>query len=395
MRIGAAGAFLGALATVLGAFVVLRPSRIQRGEELSALEAFGGGGWVLLGLWIAAAVLALLLERGLARGRAPVAAAVAVLAGATLPLGLLLAAQSAADHAATAEWARTSLGFSFWLTAFAVYLAISSALAEIRGAASRALLALVAPSAVVALIATGRLDSLSIMIEYSNFAQPLTENLIQHIAYTLGASGVALVFGLALGVLASKRAWAEKSVFSVLNVAQVMPALAFIGLVMPLMGWLRENVPLAEEFGIGGIGWAPVFIVLLLYAMYPITRKTYAAVKALDAGITDAARGMGMGPLRRVFEVELPLVAPVVLAGLRIALVQTAAGAIVAALVGGGGLGRIVFYGLEQTAQDLVLLGVLAIVGLGLLFDITLRLVGAALERRGGLGVQTTAEVGS
>jgi len=80
----------------------------------------------------------------------------------------------------------------------------------------------------------------------------------------------------------------------------------------------------------------------------------------------DAAKGMGMNSRQRLWSVELPLALPVVLAGVRIALVQTTAGAIIAALVGGGGLGRIVFYGLEQTAEDLVLVGVLPIGGTGL-----------------------------
>jgi osmoprotectant transport system permease protein len=114
-------------------------------------------------------------------------------------------------------------------------------------------------------------------------------------------------------------------------------------------------------------------VVLLVYALFPVTRNTAVAIKQLDPAVLDAARGMGMTRRRQLFEVELPLAFPVVLAGIRIALVQTTAGAIVAAFVGGGGLGAIMFVGLEQTSTDLVLLGVGPIVALALVFDAALR----------------------
>jgi osmoprotectant transport system permease protein len=98
-----------------------------------------------------------------------------------------------------------------------------------------------------------------------------------------------------------------------------------------------------------------------------------------------------MGRWRSLKEVELPLAFPVVLAGIRIALVQSTAGAIIAAFVGGGGLGTIMFMGLEQTSMDLVLVGVIPIVALALLFDTLLR----AVERLSAGGRQTNLDLGS
>jgi ABC-type proline/glycine betaine transport system permease subunit len=135
---------------------------------------------------------------------------------------------------------------------------------------------------------------------------------------------------------------------------------------MPVFGALGRNVAPLKSIGVAGIGWAPVFVVLLVYALYPVVRNTIAAIRALDPGVLDAARGMGMGQWRLLAEVELPLGFPVVLAGVRIALVQSTAGAVIAAFVGGGGLGTIMFFGLEQTSMDLVLVGVLPIVALAL-----------------------------
>ena len=112
-----------------------------------------------------------------------------------------------------------------------------------------------------------------------------------------------------------------------------------------------------------------MLIVLTAYAMYPIARNSYTAMTTLDPAVLDAAKGAGMKRVRQLFEVELPIAAPVIRAGLRIALVQTTAGAIIAGLVGGGGLGTFVFLGAAQTATDLILLGTIPIVVMALFFD--------------------------
>ncbi len=149
----------------------------------------------------------------------------------------------------------------------------------------------------------------------------------------------------------------------------------FDSIMMPILGALSDGVPPLKSLGISGIGWAPVMVVLLVYALYPVTRNTLIAIRQLDPAILDTAKGMGMSRRRTLWEVELPLAFPVVLAGVRIALVQSTAGAIIAAFVGGGGLGTIMFLGLEQTSMDLVLVGVVPIAILALFFDSLLRAV--------------------
>jgi len=158
-----------------------------------------------------------------------------------------------------------------------------------------------------------------------------------------------------------------------LNLGQVLPALAFVGIMIPILASLSSRLAVLKALGISGIGWAPVMVVLLVYALFPVTRNTLVAIRQLDPGVLDTAKGMGMGRWRSLREVELPLAFPVVLAGVRIALVQSTAGAILAAFVGGGGLGTIMFLGLEQTSMDLVLVGVVPIVVLALFFDALLR----------------------
>jgi osmoprotectant transport system permease protein len=226
---------------------------------------------------------------------------------------------------------------------------------------------------VAALTAAGALDQIAFAREWVFVRDVFAREFRRHLAYSLGATGGAVLIGVPLGVLAARRRGAETAIMGTLNVGQVLPALAFVGVMMPVLGALAEAVPPLRTLGVAGIGWAPVLVVLLVYALFPVTRNTAAAIKQLDPAVLDAARGMGMTRRRQLFEVELPLAFPVVLAGIRIALVQTTAGAIVAAFVGGGGLGAIMFVGLEQTSTDLVLLGVGPIVALALVFDAALR----------------------
>jgi len=167
--------------------------------------------------------------------------------------------------------------------------------------------------------------------------------------------------------------------------------LAFVGIMIPVLGGLSDRFTPLKTLGISGIGWAPVMVVLFIYALFPVTRNTMVAIRQLDPAVIDTARGMGMSRRRALREVELPLALPVVLAGVRIALVQSTAGAIIAAFVGGGGLGTIMFMGLEQTSMDLVLVGVIPIAALALVFDTMLRAVERATAGGRDLGLAATA----
>jgi osmoprotectant transport system permease protein len=188
------------------------------------------------------------------------------------------------------------------------------------------------------------------------------------------------VSGLILGLLAVRRRSLEPAIFGTLNVLQVFPTLAFIGLMNPILTGASDRIPLLDTLGVRGVGWAPVIIVLSAYAVYPIARNTYTSLASLDPGVLDAARGVGMSSTRMLAEIEFPLALPIIIAGLRVALVQTTAGAIVAGLIGGGGLGTFVFLGAGETATDLILLGVIPIMVLALFFDRSVLALQRALQ---------------
>jgi len=145
---------------------------------------------------------------------------------------------------------------------------------------------------------------------------------------------------------------------------------------------LAAAAPPLAAFGVAGIGPAPAIIALILYALLPVARNTLAGIAAVPPAAVDAARGMGMTPRQAFWQVEVPLALPMLLAGLRIVTVQAIGLAVVAALIGAGGLGSFVFEGLGQFATDLVLLGAVPAILLALSVDFLLRLLSEALRRR-------------
>lgn len=375
--VAVAGALLGVAAALLPTGLVLRQTRIDRGVGVSLVDALGSWGWAIVACWLALAVLAATRIPLKARGVAASAAA-----GLVPALALWRAGAFAASYAAGAgDLSRVSLGLGFWLTAAAAYVAVFAATAWLEPGPLRAALSYGPLAGVGALAAAGRLSDLGILKEYANNADAFGKQLALHLGYVGASAAIGLALGLALGLLAARKPASEPVVFGALNVLQVLPTLAFIGLLYPLLTHLSERAPVLASLGVRGVGWAPVVIVLAAYAVYPIARNTHAALTSLDPAVIDAARGIGMGTWRLLARVELPLAAPVVLAGLRVALVQTTAGAIIAGLVGGGGLGTFVFLGASETASDLMLLGVVPIVALALAFDRGLSGIENALAR--------------
>ncbi len=259
---------------------------------------------------------------------------------------------------------RISLGAGFWVGLLAAGLAWSQAT---RGlvAGLRTLLGLVGVLPLVMLGLAGRLDQLSVLREYAVRRDEVAAALATHLWLVGLTLAFALPAGLALGLLAQRRRRWHGPVFGVLNVVQTIPSIALFGLLLP---------PLAR-LGVG-IGSVPAVIALTLYALLPIARTTAEALAGVAPDIREAARGIGMRPAQILWRVDAPLAWPTVLAGVRVTTVQTIGLAVVAALIGAGGLGALVFAGLSADALDLLLLGVIPTVGLALLADAGLRLLG-------------------
>jgi osmoprotectant transport system permease protein len=248
---------------------------------------------------------------------------------------------------------------------------------------ARGLIAAGTALAAAGLLASGRLDGLSLLHEYASARDVFGRELGQHAALVLGALGPALLFGAPLGVLVARRPALGRGVYGALNLLQTVPSVALFGLLIGPLSAVAAAVPALAALGVQGIGFFPAVLALVLYALLPIVRNTQAGLAGVDPAVVEAARGMGLTPAQILWRVEAPLALPVFLAGVRIVLVQTIGLAVIAALIGAGGLGTFVFQGLGQYATDLVLLGAVPTILLALAADLIMRmLVELAGQRR-------------
>ena len=168
--------------------------------------------------------------------------------------------------------------------------------------------------------------------------------------------------------------------FSVLNIIQTIPSIALFGLLIAPLAGLAQAWPWLGELGISGIGVAPALIALVLYALLPLVRSVVAGLEQVPSPVIEAARGVGMTRAQSLRKVELPLALPVVLSGARIVAVQTVGMAVIAALIGAGGFGAIVFQGLLSSALDLVLLGVIPVVVMAVTVDTLFKFLVSRIE---------------
>lgn len=178
----------------------------------------------------------------------------------------------------------------------------------------------------------------------------------QHLMLVLAATLIAAAVGLPLGLLMTRSEHLARPILALAGLAQTVPSLALFGFLIPL--------PL-----LGGIGARAAITALVIYALLPILRNTWAGVRQVDVAVVEAARGLGMTDGQVLGRVELPLALPVILAGLRIAAVTSVGTATIAAAIGAGGLGTYIFRGLATLDTRLILAGALPSAALALLVD--------------------------
>ncbi len=191
-----------------------------------------------------------------------------------------------------------------------------------------------------------------------NRSEALTLTL-EHILLVSVATLIAVAVGVPLGIAVARRARLRRWVLGVANILQTVPSLALFGFLLP--------VPL-----LGGIGARTAIVALVLYALLPIIRNTYAGLSSVDPAVIEAARGMGMTDRQLLRYVELPLALGVILAGIRVATVISVGVATIAAAIGAGGLGTYIFRGLAMVNNHVILAGAVPAALLALLADFSL-----------------------
>ncbi len=179
---------------------------------------------------------------------------------------------------------------------------------------------------------------------------------LQHAYLVFMAAGFILTIGLSLGIAAYVFPGVRKPVLLILDLFQTIPTLATLGFLVVLVGANATTV----------------IIGLILYSLLPVVKNTLVGLDRVDPGIKEAAQGMGMPRWKRLVQIELPLAFPMVYAGMRIALVTSIGFAVFGAIVGGGGLGTLLYRGVRNQNMTMILTGTLTLMILSVIIDGTM-----------------------
>ena len=375
-RVALALALPAIAAAIFAGFLSIAPNRLADGRPL-ALWQLGA-----LDSAIAFGLLILLFAAAFIRDETWRSKLLFV-AGAGLLIAILLTAGATAyGHLDPREPARRiSLGSAFWILSAVGSLACFQSLQRVSRTA-KILAPLALAAAVAAIAASGALDALSLTREFHAQRATFASELARHVGLVAFAILLACLCAVPLTLAAVYRENARATIFTTLNLLQTIPSIALFGVLIAPLSFLGAQVPLANKIGIGGIGAAPAIIALVLYALLPLVRSADAGLLNVPADVRESARGMGMTPRQIFWRVDLPLALPALISGLRVATVQSIGLAVVAALIGAGGLGTFVFQGIGEYALDLVLVGTLPTIALAVSADALFQIVLANLRCR-------------
>ncbi|HEN9490815.1 TPA: ABC transporter permease [Streptococcus agalactiae] len=185
-----------------------------------------------------------------------------------------------------------------------------------------------------------------------------------YISFFAIALGIAIA--VPLGVVLTRFPKVAKIIIAIASMLQTIPSLALLALMIPL-------------FGIGKI---PAIVALFIYSLLPILRNTCIGMNNVNPTLKDCAKGMGMKPIQSIFQVELPLATPIIMAGIRLSTIYVISWATLASYIGAGGLGDLIFSGLNLFQSKLILGGTIPVIILSLIIDYLLGLLETALTPR-------------
>jgi osmoprotectant transport system permease protein len=190
----------------------------------------------------------------------------------------------------------------------------------------------------------------------------------QHIVIALTALAIAFAIALPVGIVAARHERVHAFAIAVAGFLYTIPTLAFLALLIPLVGLGRTNV----------------IIAMVAFSLVALIRNVAAGIRGVAADVVDAARGMGMSDAQLLLRVELPLAAPVIVAGLRVAAVTVISVTVVGAYVNAGGLGTLIFNGIAGDHAPKIWSGAITACMLAITVDSALALVERRLARARG-----------
>lgn len=188
---------------------------------------------------------------------------------------------------------------------------------------------------------------------------------LEHIQISVIAVAISLVIGVIIGIILTRIKFLQGPVLAVAGVLYTIPSLALFAMLIPIMG----------------LGLKPTVFALILYSQLAIVRNTVSGIETIDPSIIEVAKGMGMTKWQRLFLIELPLGLPVIMAGVRMVTVMAIGVATIASFISAGGLGDLVFLGMQTIDANIILAGALPLIILTLGADAILVFLQRKMER--------------
>ena len=202
---------------------------------------------------------------------------------------------------------------------------------------------------------------------FADFGAKLLQAIGYHTLFVVVSVAIGFAVGLVLGILLSRVPKLSNVIIPILSIFQTIPGLVFIGVLY--ICW--------------GNTYATVIVALSVYAMFPVLKNTYTGILGVEGKYIEAAKGCGMSSFQALVKVELPLAIPTIIAGLRMATIYTVSWAVLAAMIGKGGLGEFVYQGTSSNNNTLILLGAIPAALLAILFGALIDLLQKKVTPRG------------
>ena len=188
--------------------------------------------------------------------------------------------------------------------------------------------------------------------------------LVQHI---ITAIGIAILIGVPLGILVSRVKFLRKPILGFVNLVQAVPSMALLGLLIPILG----------------IGSTPAIFMVVVYSLLPIVKNTYTGISGIDPVVLESAKGIGLTKNQSLFKIQLPLALPIIMSGIRISAVTAVGLMTLAAFIGAGGLGYLVFSGVQTVNNNMILAGAIPACILALIVDFIFGKIEVAVTPKG------------
>lgn len=340
-------------ALFIKSFVIVLANRISKMEHRSGIPILGGYFWIIVAAMALLILLVFWKDEGEKRN---------FITGlwASFCIGMIMFFMGLATNIlmeGKSSSFRATFGISIYLIVLGCYGVIVKCNENIKTAWKTSVVNFLGIVMTIILFVSGWMNKLSIMTEYFTRQEKFQQCLTEHFTIAMVVMAVSLVIGIPLGYLCYRYKAVDFIVMGFLNIVRSVPSIALIMVMVTPLSMLK-SIDFLDKLGVGPFGFTPVFCALLLYALFQIVNSLSGALKTIDPNLIKTAKAMGMTSSMIMYKVQIPIILPVLISGIRVAIISTFTAASLGTMVGFGGLGTIITMGSGgAVALDMILLG--------------------------------------